>query len=478
MPTNQLDNPTPTRIVVIGGGITGLAATHQLCKLCSEKNIALDVILLEASDRLGGVIQTSKRDGFPIESGPDSFISQKPEAVDLCHRIGIADQLIPTVEAHRRAFVVHKSRLVPIPEGFILLAPTKLNPLIKSPLFSWKGKLRMGMDLLLPAKKDEADESLASFVTRRLGREALDSIVQPLVAGIYTANPEELSLRATMPQFLNMEQQHGSVIRGLRRQMIQQQNSGSGARYSLFVSLQHGQNSFVDALTRRLPENSIRLNSPVKQVLKPGVNWSVTLENGTALNANAVIICLPGPRATELLKDMDSKLAADLTAIKYASSAVINMAWHHSDIPHPLNGFGFVVPAIERRSLIACSFSSVKFKERAPDGHVLLRCFIGGALQPEMLELDDVDMLAAIQRDLRDLLGITSPPLFTHVQRHFDSMPQYAVGHLDLVARLRSQLSKYSGLALAGNAFEGIGIPDCIRSGEKAAEDAVGAISK
>ena len=489
---------SPIRIVVIGGGIAGLSAAHRLVELRDEKKFPLDMTLFEAGDHLGGVIRTMKQNGFLIEAGPENFITTKPAALALCRRIGLTDQLLPTNEEHRRALVVHRGKLHPVPEGFLMLAPTQFLPFAMSPLFSWRGKLRMAMELFLPAKKHNDDESLASFVTRRLGREAFERVAQPLVSGIYTADAYTLSLRTTMPRFLQMEEQHGSIIKAMwceRRAAARarKERSGgtgsrggdSGARYSIFVSFKNGLQTLVDALAARLPAGTVRINQRVARIApapgdteedgKPHLLY-ITLENGTRLEADGVIITGPAHHAAALVENFDTALAAQLSTIQYASSVVVSVAYRQSDVSHPLDGFGFVIPEVEKRSIIASSFSSVKFPGRAPEGHVLLRCFIGGAIRPDAYEWDDDRMVTAVRQEMKDLLGIEKKPLFTLVHRHYKSMPQYPVGHLKHIARIKEQLARHPGLLLAGNAYGGIGIPDCVQSGEEAANNLVVAL--
>ena len=493
------NDPSGIHIVVIGGGISGLSAAHHLIELRDEKKLPLKVTLLEAGGRGGGGIQTIRQDGFLLETGPDNFITTKPWGVVLCRRIGLTDRLLQTNESNRRALLVHRGRLHPIPEGFLMLAPTRFMPLATSPLFSWRGKLRMAMELFLPARRDNEDESLASFVTRRLGREAFERAAQPLVSGVYTADPKNLSLRATMPRFLEMEAQHGSVIRAMWREQraaakarrrrsgeTERRGGDSGARYSMFVTFDEGLQTLTDALAGRLPEGTIRLNRGVARIAPaPGdaekvgnrSRWRVVLEDGGSLDADGVILAAPTYGAAEMLKGVDATLAAHLTGIDYASSVVINVAYRQGDLSRPLDGFGFVVPAIEGRSIIACSFSSVKYAGRAPEGYALLRCFAGGAIQPHIYEWDDRRLTEAVRRELRDLLGIEAAPLFTRIHRHPRSMPQYPVGHLGRVAQIQELLARHQGLALAGNAYGGVGIPDCVHSGETAAEGLVAALA-
>ena len=485
-------------IVIIGGGISGLAAAHRLIELSKDGKQQIQITLLEAGSRLGGVIQTEHRDGFLLERGPDSFISEKPEALALAHRLDLDSQLIQTNPQRRRSFIVKRGRLRPVPEGFQLLAPTRIWPFITTDIFSLAGKLRMSADLLLPRKSangnidEPEDESLASFVRRRLGREALERMAQPMVGGIYTADPENLSLRATIPRFLEMEREHRSIILGMwrkgRLQTAAEQAGTSGARYSLFLSFERGMQVLVDALAERIANcrlpiaNSeqpaqahIRMNTRVEAIKRNAAegqepNWKVVTDRDESLTADAICLALPAFAAASLLRDVNEQLAKKLDRISYASTATINLGYRRADIRHPLDGFGFVVPFIERRSLIACTFSNIKFAGRAPDNHVLLRAFVGGALQPEMFALEDTEMLTRVKRDLRDLLGVEREPIFTEIARWEKSMPQYEVGHLGRVKEIENALQQLPSLALAGNSYHGAGIPDCIRSGETAAD--------
>jgi oxygen-dependent protoporphyrinogen oxidase len=501
------------RVVIIGGGITGLAAAHRILERNEGLREHVDVTLLEATAEVGGAVQTQERDGFLLERGPDSFLSEKPATLDLAKRLGLEPHLIETNKNHRRSFIVRQGHLLPVPEGFYLLAPARLWPFVTSGIFSPAGKVRMAMDLLLPRRNmnDNSDESLAQFVRRRLGREALERMAQPMIGGIYTADPEQLSLRATMPRFLEMERTHRSLIRALRgssptvREGEGRGQEASGARYSLFLSFDRGMQLLTDKLEKRISnlksqisnlkseiaddvpssQIAIRVNTaveslslehqPLTHVLSP--EWKVRTSRNESLAADAVCLALPAFASSRLLRDIDHRLASGLEGISYASSATINLAFKREDIPHALDGFGFVVPFIERRSLMACTFSSVKFAGRAPEGCELLRAFVGGALQPEMLALPEAELISRVRADLHDLLGIERPPLFTEVSRWEQSMPQYHVGHVDRVKRIRERVTSLPRLALAGNAYSGVGIPDCIRSGESAADDLIEELS-
>jgi oxygen-dependent protoporphyrinogen oxidase len=462
------------KLVVVGGGIAGLAAAHRAVELARERSLALELTLLEARDRLGGSIETERADGFLVEAGPDSFLSDKPWALALCQRLGLERRLVRTDDRFRRIFVWFGGRLHPLPEGFQLLAPTRLGPFATSSLFSWRGKLRMALDLVLPRGATGGDESLAGFVRRRLGREALERVAQPLVAGIYTADPDDLSLAATMPRFLDLERRERSVILGLWRasRRAGAPAGTSGARWSLFVTLADGMGELVDALAARLPAGAVNLKRRVGGIERRGGRWRVEAE-GQALDADRVIVAAEAHAASRIVRYVDPPLATLLQVIAYASAVTVTLGYRRADIPHGLDGFGFVVPRTEGRRLLACTFSSVKYPGRAPEGHALLRGFLGGALDAAALETDDAELLAATREELRAALGITTAPLLARVRRHPASMPQYAVGHLSTVEALERRLDAAPGLWLAGAAYRGVGIADCVRSGEAAAERAL-----
>jgi oxygen-dependent protoporphyrinogen oxidase len=444
-----------------------------------ERDGAFDLTLLEARERLGGTIHTERADGFLIESGPDSFLSEKPWALALAERIGLGARLCRTDDRFRRTYVVHRGRLHPLPEGFLLLAPARLWPFLGSSLFSWRGKLRMALDLVLPRRTADGDESLAGFVARRLGREALERVAEPLVGGIYTADPARLSLAATMPRFLALEREHRSLILGLRRSASPRERGGaSGARWSLFVTLVGGMGELVDALALRLPRERIRLGARVAGVARGSgeAPWRVGLADGTALAADGVILAGEAPTMAGLVRDADPDLGRLLAAIPYASSATVTLAYPRAAIRHPLDGFGFVVPRGEAQAVLACTFSSVKYPGRAPAGYALLRVFLGGARQPEVLSRDDAAMVRLAHADLAPLLGITGPPCLSRVARHPVAMPQYEIGHVERVAAIERQLAARPGLELAGAAYRGVGIADCVRSGEEAAERLLAAV--
>ena len=462
---------TPLRVIVVGGGIAGLAAAHRLVELARDEGRPLDLVLLEAADRLGGTIRTERADGFLLEAGADSFISEKPWALALAERIGLGARLRRTDDRFRRTYVVRAGRLRPLPEGFLLLAPTRAWPVLASGVFSWRGKLRLGLDLVLPRRRGAGDESLGSFVRRRFGREALERVAQPLVGGIYTADPERLSLAATMPRFLALEREHRSLILGLRRTARAAEAAGaSGPRWSLFVTLAEGMEELIDALAARLPAAAVRLGTAAAAVAPSSQGWCVQLSDGARLRADGVVLAGPAPGMATLVDRLDPTLSTLLSGIAYASSATVALAYPRAAVRHPLDGFGFVVPRVERRATLACTFSSVKYPGRAPDGFALIRVFVGGALQGDLLAQDDRALARLAHDDVAPLLGITGEPVLSRAWRHRSAMPQYDVGHLDRVAAIESRLEALPGLALAGGAYRGVGIADCVRSGEAAAE--------
>ncbi len=461
------------RVVVLGGGLSGLVACYRLLQAAQSGGLPLEVVLVEASGRLGGVLETQRAHGFVMEKGPDCFLASKPAGVALCEELGLAGELIGTNETHRRSFVLRGERLLPVPQGYYLLAPYKVGPFLTTPVFSPLGKLRMAMDLVLPRRKEEGDESLASFVRRRLGREALERLAQPMVAGIYSADPESLSLQATMPQFHEMERAHRSVILGLRKRMRRPGGApASGARYGLFASLAGGMDALVDALARNIPAASVRLECRAEALARAdGGRWRVRLAGGEEIGADAVCLALPPRAARGVLKEAAPDLAEELAAIPSGSLATLNLGFRAEQVAHPLDGMGFVVPAAEGRALLACSFSSTKFAGRAPAGMVLLRAFAGAAAEEEG---SDEALEERLLTELRAVLGISGAPRVRAFHRYRASLPHYLVGHAERVARVERALGGLRGIALAGNACRGVGIPDCVDSAGEAAEKILG----
>ena len=466
------------RVVVVGGGITGLAAAYRLRELAAAHEMPLETILLEGCARVGGALETIRAGGYVIETGADSILSEKPPALRLVKRLGLEADIIGTQERFRRTYVVHNGRLVPIPDGFSLMAPALLRPVLRSKLFSPFGKLRMLAEPLIPRRRRRSDESLAAFVRRRLGREVLERVAQPLAGGIYTADPAMLSVAATMPRFVEMERRYGSLIRGLKAaaRFNRAAREASGARWSLFVSFTNGIAQLTDTLAMRLG-NSVRCRAHVTGLERqtPAARtrrraWRLRLEDDLSVEADAIVCTIPAYAAAPLLRPHSETLAAMLEELEYTSAATVNVAFRETDFASVPQSFGFVVPAVERRKIIAGSFSSFKYSGRAPSGMVLARVFLGGALQQEMMALDDSELLAAASEEFAALLGVKAVATLSYVRRWPRSMPQYAVGHLERVAAIERETARLYRFALAGAFLRGVGIPDCVQAGESAAE--------
>lgn len=466
----------PARVAVIGGGLAGLTAALRLAELARESGRPADVTLFEASDRLGGAIETVREAGYLVERGADSFLT-KPAAVRLCERLGLAGELIPTDERYRGALVLRGGKPVRVPDGFNLMTPAKIWPVIKTSILSPAGKLRLLSEAFIPRRADDAEESLGAFVRRRLGRETFERLVQPLVSGIYTADPEKLSLAATLPRFIEMERRHGSLIRATlknRSAMSEGEANASGARYGLFAGLREGMEQLFAALRSQVREAAtVKAGTRVTGVRRDADGWRVQAVGAVGADEpfHAVILAMPAHRAAGLLDGTDAELTSELRAIPYASSAIVVTGHRFADVAHPLDAFGLVIPTIERCDVLAVSFASRKFPGRAPEGRVLLRTFVGGATRPEMLDRSDDDLVALVRRELDSLLGVRGTPDLTLVTRYENAMPQYHVGHLDRVRRIEAATARHPGLDLTGSAYRGVGIPDVIADAERAAEN-------
>lgn len=454
------------RIVIVGGGISGLAVAYRLQELARGQ--ACEIILLEASSRFGGVIQTDIRDGILFEGGPDCFISEKPEVLELSKNLGIASELIETNPQFRRSFIFTQGRLTPVPRGFYLMAPRNLAALFAAPLFSLPGKLRMACEPWIPVRTGEGDESVASFVKRRLGREALEKMAQPMIGGIYTADPEKLSLMATFPQFREMERSSGCILGKFSSKGSEE---ASGPRYSLFLSFKKGMQTLTDALVQGLQGVTLRNSFSVAEVFLRGGRWRILGEKGENLEADAVCLTIPSYQASRLLRNAFPELGSGLDSIAYESVATVNAVYRNAQVGHPLDGFGFVVPAAEGKKIMACTFASVKFPGRAPEGLVLLRAFAGGALRPDVFKMPDAELERVVSEELSEILKIEGRPVSISVKRWPKSMPQYYVGHLDRIRSIEKQVKNSPGLFLTGNAYRGVGIPDCIKQANKTADD-------
>ena len=440
-------------VAVVGGGIAGLSAAYEL------ERRGLTVRLLEASDRIGGVIRTERRDGWVIDAGPDALLAQKPAAVQLCRELGLADRLVST-QLPRTAYVLRDGQLRPLVEGSFLGFPISISALARSSLFSWRAKLRMACEVAVPPAP-AGDQSIASFTRRRFGQEALDYLGKPLLAGIHAGDAERLSLETLFPRLAEAERRSGSVLRSLRHTKIAASPTGA------FVSLPGGTGELVDALSGALTPGTVRLSSAVTSVHRAGV-FTVDAR-GASVRAGAVIVCVPAYAAAGMLRAIDTSLAVICDTVPYASTATVAFGYRREQVRHPLDGSGFVVPRIESNPLLAATWVSSKWPGRAPDGHVLLRGFLGGGRDPDRLDQSDRDLVQIAQDALAGTLGIEGDPILTLLSRYPRQSPQYEVGHLTRVASIEDRLSAVPGLFLAGSGFRAIGIPDCIADGRETA---------
>jgi oxygen-dependent protoporphyrinogen oxidase len=449
-------------VVIIGAGIAGLAAAWEL------KQRGVGPLILERSGRAGGVILTERAEGFVIDGGPDSLLVQKPAAVDLCRELGLADRLVPTLPP-RTAFVLKRGRLVPLPEGSFLGLPTRLGPFVRSPLFSPAGKLRMATELLRTRGRD-ADESIAQFIGRRFGREAVDYLAEPLLAGIHAGDVTQLSVRSLFPCLIGLEQSHGSILRGLSAAPAHSP-SGQGA----FVSLPGGIAELPEALAAALGPEVFRFRANVRQISGRGP-YKLTLETDEAIHARVVIVTAPAWSAATMLASLDTVLGLRCADIPYASTATVAFGLRREQVRHPLEGSGFVVPRRERKLLMAGTWVSSKWPQRAPDGHVLLRAFVGGATDPGAVHRNDLDLARLAFEELSALLGITDDPMLVRLFRWIRATPQYTVGHAGRVAAIEERLTRYPGMFVTGSGYRGTGIPDCIADARATAAKAADAI--
>ena len=440
--------PTTVDVVIVGAGIAGLSAAYELQKRgCS-------FVILERGSRAGGVILSEQVDGYTIDGGPDSLLTQKPEAIRLCEELGLGDRLVPT-SPPRLAFIQRSGRLHPLPASSVLGIPTRLGPFIRTGLFTWPGKLRMGAEVFVPPRRDEGDESIGSFIRRRFGDEAVTYLAEPLLAGIHAGDVERLSIRALFPRFVETERKYGSLLRAFRRQP-RSTASTDGA----FRSLPGGLSELVAALVRTLPQPALRLNTPAARLfLNP---HRVETAQGDVIGARAIILAAPAYVTSALMRDVDPTISRLSGEIDYASSGTIAMAFHRSAVAHPLNGSGFVVPKAEGGGILAASWLSSKWPHRAPDGRVLMRAFVGGGRDPQALQKTDSELVSLARSALTPLLGLSGPPLLTRVYRFDRASAQHDVGHLDRVASIDRALATRPGLYITGSGFRGVGIPDCV----------------
>ncbi len=449
-----------TRIAIIGGGISGLSAAFALQK----RGIAYT--LVEAERFLGGVIRTERRDGFLLEGGPDSMLAQKPEGLALARELGLGDRLLPTNPEHRNVYILHGGRLHPLPDGMMLAVPTKVGPFLRSPLFSWPGKLRMGLDLVRPGRPGNGDESIATFLRRRFGQQAVDRLGEPLLAGIHSGDPERLSMLATFPRFRKLEQEHGSLVRGMWKTKRPLRRPGETPP-AAFYSLRGGLRELVDALALRIPREAIWTRLAVRSVTRDDEGYTLALDRGELLHAERVIVAAPGPRIAPALEPAAPAAARALAAIPFASTATVLLGFRREDVSHLLEGYGLVIAGSERLRTTALSFVSTKFPFRAPEGHVLLRGFLGGARDGAVLGLGDQELIETVRQEMKGTLGLRGEPVMTRVFRWPFGTPQLEVGHLERMAAVEASLPP--GLFLCGAGVRSTGIPDSIADGTRAA---------
>ncbi|MFN4218568.1 MAG: protoporphyrinogen oxidase [Candidatus Bipolaricaulia bacterium] len=459
------------KVAIVGCGISGLATAYFLREQARETGAAVDCVLIESSSRLGGKIFSERIGHFIIEGGPDSFLTLKPWALELCERLGLSDRLLGPNPKQRKTYVLHKGRLWELPEG--TMPPTRIMPLLSSGLISPWGKLRMALDLVIPPKRDEHDEPLAAFLRRRLGREALERLAEPLLAGIYAGDAERLSLQATFPQLRELELKHGSLIAGMlarKREAIKAPPAGAGgANQAMFMTLRGGLGELVNTLVSRLEGVSFLMSRRVIALKRTGSSWALQLEDGTILQTDAVVLATPAYVTAELLEQLNPQAAKILQAIPYVSTATVSLAFKRADVEHPLDGYGFVVPRTEGRKITACTWTSSKWPSHAPADHVLMRCYLGRAGDEDAVQLDDEALLETVLQELGALLSVTAEPVLVRIYRWERSMPQYLVGHLERLAALERALAEQPGVILTGAAYRGIGLPDCIYQGALAA---------
>jgi oxygen-dependent protoporphyrinogen oxidase len=482
------ENQTPQKkVIVVGGGIAGLAAAYTLQENARAAGLSLSITLLESAPQLGGKILTESEAGFTVEGGPDSFLLQKPWAAQLAQKLGLESELIGTNPNQKKLFVVNRGRLTPMPDGVMLIIPTRFMPFVTSRLISWPGKIRMGLDFFIPRRKDDADESVGDFIRRRLGQEALEKIAEPLMSGIHVSDPEKQSLLGTFPRFRTLEKQHGSLIRGMlaQRRASAQRASQSPSpekgswKSSIFVSLRGGMSQLVAALVQKLDGVDLCTDSPVLEVrVLPGGGYQVSTATGQTLEADGVVLATPAFVSAQLLAPFAADLAQALLAIRYVSTVTVSLGYRKADFGDRLRGVGFIIPRREKRRISACTLSSIKFAHRAPEGQVLLRCFLGGPGQEQVLERSDAELIGAARVELEALLDVRAEPVLARVYRWEKGNAQYDVGHLERVKQIQAMCQRFPGLVLTGSAYEGIGLPDCIHQGQQAAEQVIGILQQ
>lgn len=467
-------------VVIVGGGISGLATAFSLLEQAAKAGCSLRCTILESGSSWGGKIVTHRIGDIVTEAGPDSFLSQKQAGLDLCTKLGLTDQLINTNETGKKACVLYRGRLHDLPEGLLSFVPKQLGPFLHSGLLSWAGLVRMGLEFAVPPGSPGEDESLAAFLRRRFGAQAFERVLEPLMAGIYAGDAEHMSLRATFPRFFDLEQQYGSVVRGMMagKKTASPASTAQPGR-TMFVSLKNGLSDLVTALTSRLTEEGVQLRLGCRvDALRVRSHelgrwmYDLILEDGSALSADSVVLATPAYVSAELVRPLTPIAGGLLDMIPYASTATIAMAFPRT-LTSAIEGFGFIIPRTEQRDLIAATWTSLKWPHRAPADQLLARCYVGGVGREDILQLDDATLTATVREELAAVCGIRAEPSYTEVNRWWKAMPQYTIGHLDRLAQLDAAVSRYPGLVLTGAGYRGVGIPDCIRDGALAAERVV-----
>jgi oxygen-dependent protoporphyrinogen oxidase len=453
------------RIAIVGGGISGLSAAFALEQRRQSANENLEYMLFESSPRLGGVLRTDNVDGCVVEAGPDSFLTEKPWAAEFCRAVGIGDQLIGSNDAGRKTYILRAGRLVEIPDGLMFMVPTKIFPALLSPLFSWKTKLRMAQEFFRPPRAAQNDESVAAFVTRHYGEEMVDRLADPLLSGIYGGSAQELSLRAVMPRFAEMEREHGSLSCAMLKA---RKKTPAPTQRPLFTSLKNGMEQLVEAVVSRLVPSSLRTGSAVRAIQPEANGWKISAGEKTN-NFDALILALPAHATALLLRECAPQLSAELSAIRYTSSITVVLGYDANVRRSLPPGFGFLIPQSEGLQMLAATFVHNKFSHRAPQSRALIRCAFAGAHADALEQQSDLKIAGVVRRELQQILGLRAEPLFTRVYRWKSAMAQYGVGHLDRLGRIEQLGRQLPRLALAGNGYRGIGIPDCVRSGRDAA---------
>ena len=461
------------RIAIIGGGISGLSAAFYLERL-RQDGVSFEYILYESSNRFGGSMFSEHVDGCVVEAGPDSFLSEKPWAQTLARDIGLEDQLIGSNDAQRKTYILVNGKLVVIPDGLMFMVPTKLLPTVFTPLFSWGTKLRMAAEWLHPPRRAKQDETVAALVKRHYGPEMVDRLADPLLSGVYGGEAANLSVRAVLPRFADMEARHGSLGRAMIAARKKMPAAIRAAKpLPLFTSMKTGMQQMIDGILARVNRGVLRTSTPVQELKYRDGVWQVTA-NGATETYDAIIIAVPAPAASSLLRASQPELANELGGIAYSSSVTVTLGYGKDVLDALPPGFGFLVPRTEGRRMLACTFVHTKFPHRAPPDRALLRVFLGGSRDEEILSVPDDKIVELVRAELRQILGLSAEPRFWRVYKWKGAMAQYSVGHLERLERIEHLRRSLPGLTLAGNAYRGIGVPDCVLSGKKAAEEIAG----